>query len=370
MRPQKLFSSLHGPASLLGPGAFRLFLALVVFVDHASRLALGPAAVKIFFCLSGFWIYRMWTERYVRAVSPLFTYLASRGWRLIPTFALIALFTVAFQHFLLGRSWVDLKGSAGWPQFVASHLLIFGYGGLPVQPLMPAWSLDVEMQFYLVAPVLIALAARIGTPAFLAMAAAVSIGCALWLAPHVSPTFAVFFALGIVAARQDWRPSSRLATAAGIVAVGVVIGLVLSPWRGTILGGIHRGPLFRYTEIVTTVVALAAFPYAIFTTRQRGGSRDGVFADFSYIVYLLHWTAIGWLGTVAGLPTFARLGCFVLALTATFAAAWVIWRLYDKPLNRARARWVAARLNRSPQATQPERKFPRQCPAATSPPSP
>ncbi|HTK36516.1 MAG TPA: acyltransferase [Caulobacteraceae bacterium] len=330
---------------LLAPGLFRFFLALVVFVDHASRLALGPAAVRLFFCLSGFWIYRMWTERYVHAESPVVTYLASRAWRLIPTFALIAFLTLAFQHLILGKSWIDLKGTAGWPEFLASHLFILGYGSLPVQPLMPAWSLDIEMQFYLVAPILIALLIRFGSVPMLLFASIISIVCAFLFSTHFSLMYIIFFALGMASAHGDWRPSSRLAAASAILAIAFVAALVISPWRGAILGGIHRGPLFRYSDLVNTAVALLAFPYAMFTTGQRGGLRDGTYGDLSYIVYLLHWIAIGWLGTVAGLPALARLGCIGLAVSATLAAAWTIWKFYDKPLNRARAQWVARRID-------------------------
>jgi peptidoglycan/LPS O-acetylase OafA/YrhL len=109
--------------SLIGPGLLRLFLALVVFVDHASRLALGPAAVKVFFCLSGFWIYRIWTERYVRCRDPYITYVISRVWRVIPTFLLIVLITLICLHYALGQPWAAMRGSANWTQFVASHIL-------------------------------------------------------------------------------------------------------------------------------------------------------------------------------------------------------------------------------------------------------
>ncbi len=331
--------------SVVGPGAFRLFLALVVFVHHATRIALGAAAVEIFFCLSGFWIYRMWTERYLRCRYPYITYVISRSWRLLPAFTLVALLTLGLQHDLLDRSWSDLRGSAGWVQFVAAHLFILGYNSLPVQPLVPAWSLDVEMQFYLVAPVLIGWATRFDAIALLFAMAAVSLAFAYRIGGGASPTFAVFFGLGIVAARKDWRPGPRLVAFTGLAVPAMIVGLAISPWRGALFGGAHPGDLFRYSDVVNTAVALLAFPYAIFTIRQRGGAHDAVCADVSYIVYLLHWIAICWLGEHAWLPMTDRIACFAVALAATLAGAWLIWSLYDRPMNKARTEWVAARVS-------------------------
>jgi peptidoglycan/LPS O-acetylase OafA/YrhL len=307
--------------SLVGPGFFRLFLALVVFGHHASRLAVGPAAVEVFFCLSGFWIHRMWTERYVRCRDPYVTLVISRAWRLIPTFALISLLTLGCEYFLFERSWADLMGTAGWARFVTAHLLVLGYNTLPAQPLGPAWSLDVELQFYLVAPVLIAAAMRFGAVALLCGAGAVSLGFAWILGTRAAPTFAVFFCLGIAAAHADWRPGFRLAAGAGLAAAALIVGLAVSPWRGSILGGANPGALFRDAEVVNIACAVVTFPFAIFTARQRGGAHDSLFGDLSYIVYLLHWIAICWLGRQAHLSMAARLAGVAMALPAILVCA-------------------------------------------------
>ncbi len=81
---------------LTGPGLFRLLLAEVVFIHHLSRFACGTAAVYVFFSLSGYWIYQMYTRRYSKARFPYLTYLISRAWRLLPTFWLISLLAVIF----------------------------------------------------------------------------------------------------------------------------------------------------------------------------------------------------------------------------------------------------------------------------------
>lgn len=334
--------------ALTGPGAFRLFLAMVVVVHHATSLALGKAAVEVFFYLSGFWIYRMWTERYARTAAPVATYLASRVWRLIPTFALVSMATLAWEHLGLGWSWARLEGGANPLHFTISHLLILGYNTLPVQPLRPAWSLDVELQFYLVAPLMILAIQQLGAPLLVSGAAAVSAVCVVAFGPRASPDFLVCFALGLAAAHVDWRPSARLAVSCGSGLVLFLLVLALSPWRGMLMGGLHRSPLFRYSEAVNALVALMATPYAAYTTRQRGGRRDAMLGDLSYIVYLLHWMGVVWLATQSGHSPMVRLLLIAAMASATLAGAWVIWRLYDKPLNRLRSRWVAARVGSRP----------------------
>src|SRR5271165_150399 len=127
---------------LTGPGLFRLFLALMVFVNHSTRLQIGVSAVLIFFCLSGYWICRMYQNRYSAMRQPYLTYLVSRAWRLLPTFLLLNLITLLFfwAHGDLGEYW----RKSNHLHFIASNLFILGYQTLPKLPLVPAWSLDIE----------------------------------------------------------------------------------------------------------------------------------------------------------------------------------------------------------------------------------
>jgi len=45
-----------GTDKFASPGAFRLILALVVFLHHTTNFNLGMSAVLVFFVLSGYWV--------------------------------------------------------------------------------------------------------------------------------------------------------------------------------------------------------------------------------------------------------------------------------------------------------------------------
>jgi peptidoglycan/LPS O-acetylase OafA/YrhL len=335
---------------IVTPGAFRLLLSLAVFVHHLSRLGIGSAAVYIFFALSGFWICRMWSAKYSALPAPYLTYIVSRSWRLVPTFALIAGLTIV-GLLLLGRSFADLIGSADLAHFIASHLLIIGYNSLSGSVVGPAWSLDIEMQFYIVAPLLIAAAIHAPTMVLIG-AAAVSAASAYLFGKTVALSFLLFFVIGILAAQADWRPSRRLAIATAATACGVLVGLLVSPYSGVILGGANREALYVWNEAANVVLAALMLPYAIATTALRSNRIDAAAGDLSFIVYLAHWLPVQWQAQFTG-SIADRLPYAMTAIGVTFLASWLIWRFFDQPINQARGRWVDGRRSEAADAAVP-----------------
>jgi peptidoglycan/LPS O-acetylase OafA/YrhL len=161
----------------IGSGLFRLFLAAVVVVHHSFPLRLGAWAVYAFFILSGFWISQMWQHRYAHTPNQLLTFMVSRWWRLAPIFLVCTALSVVSSFFLQGGD--SLHGGNG-PAWWLRQLLVAGSNGVGTD-LPPSWSLDVEMQFYLVAPQLITFFGRIG-PLLRCLIAAAACG---WFALHI-----------------------------------------------------------------------------------------------------------------------------------------------------------------------------------------
>ncbi len=325
-----------------GPGIFRFFLALAVFATHTSRLEFGGAAVHIFFCLSGYWIYTMYIERYAKTRRPYLTFVVSRMWRLLPVFWLINLLVLLFLY--LNGSSASEWYRANPAHFVLSNLLILGYDNQPIGPLGQAWSLDIEVQFYLIAPFIAIFLARRKVPGALVLLAvgALSLTAFVRNCPIRVAAYLIYFMIGMTAASVHWQPSRRVALTSLVGTVLLIACWVATPWRGVIIVGVHPGPLAIYSAHANEVIGLLMAPFAIYTTGQKGFVADGMFADLSYIVYLLQTIGVLWVVSHPG---------GVLTEVAYKTAAWilvtgfsvVIWKFFDRPINRLRSLWVNSR---------------------------
>ncbi len=315
------------------PGALRMALAVSVFLHHTTKFNLGMSAVLIFFVLSGYWVATMWEKTYSRTTWSYFTFLVSRVWRVTPVFALCS-----------AIAWTLLWWRGNAPQDVGglihqlfSNVMILGYNSLSYQANVPGWSLDMEMQFYLVAPIVIFLVSR---------NLYVLIGCVALslIAPKLGGSatvlpFLYFFGIGVAAATHDLKPSRRLAYAslAASVAVLFAYGFVflenLDPTQTAAVAFSSKANLF---------IAVLMTPWAIYTTQQKSGSTDRMVGDMSYIFYLLHWSVIGAIGTGGGSYTERFLLC-AEAIAIIVAGSYFIWLLFDRPISRLRGAWVSRR---------------------------
>ena len=353
-------------AGTVPPGTFRFILAYVVVLCHFSFVGLGKGAVYLFFMLSGYWIQQMWDREYSRTHSPYVTFIASRVWRLFPAYyAALALWVVTHAVFSprAGLSWVE--GFAAL-HFYLSHLLLLGYATLPDADklLPPIWSLDVELQFYLVAPLVIVALSRRGSSSWqrLSLYGIAAIGIAAFILLYNGPgrwsplsaflpMFLLFFLIGLQAAQSNWEPSSRLVNGGLICAAVFTIACVAVPGTRELLI-IHKihGPLVEYNAIANMVIALMIAPYAMATVRKRvnASSRfahlDRILGNLSYEVYLLHPIVLGLMFHYFGyLPRYARVPYSAVAMLAVLPLSWLVYSLVDRPIDRVRTAWVKSR---------------------------
>ncbi|ACL61387.1 acyltransferase family protein [Methylobacterium nodulans] len=324
------------------PGAFRLLLSTLVVVHHFSRFSLGRMAVYLFFALSGFWIARIWATTYINAANPYRTFLISRTWRILPSFLLCNLIAWLFIAAApTGAAWIP-------------NVLIYGYTHLEQQTLVPAWSLDIELQFYIVAPFLYSALRLAPLPATVALGVASLAGLAAFCARtngEVSNLnllhFLGFFVIGmLVAERPSWRPGRRLAILSAVAVLAIVVGIILTPsLRGLLLGGANPGPAFAYNPHLSIVLALIGLPFAFSTVSVRAGQLDGLAGDLSYVVYLFHWPICALVSReFGGLNPQDRMIYVVAAIALSYLGALGLVYLWDRPLNRYRKSFVARRL--------------------------
>ena len=342
----------------VGPGAFRLFLALVVLVSHSCRFDLGNWAVLMFFTLSGFWIHRMWAQKYSHARAPAAAFLVSRSLRLLPVFWLANLIATAVQA-ALGPSLLSTSPlPVGWPAALVPNALILGYACLPksLGALVPAWSLDIEVQFYLAFALLMAVFARGSSKRVWIWTAAAASGLALFLylrdtgedAPRSVATYGLLFLAGAVASGTGWRPSRGLVTASLVATLALVAACALSPSLRPLVENMKHGatvedqPAKRAFQFA---LALLAAPLALQTVRNPSRPGDRLLSEVTFILYLIQWPVMRIHSRFfEHLPPLQRLPSILAAWAAIALLTVVVFRYYDQPLERMRRRWMASRF--------------------------
>jgi peptidoglycan/LPS O-acetylase OafA/YrhL len=207
------------------------------------------SGVTLFFALSGFLLFRPYVAAALRGRrSPaLGAYLRNRALRILPAYWVILLFVaIVLERELLSRPEQLVANAFLVQDYVPGY--IYGYG------IVPAWSLAIEVVFYVAVPILgavaIRLAMRRGTrplaAAFAPVALMIAIGFAAKAALHVWPdlgrvwevsflTHADWFAAGMTVAilrvlwedgrlrlPRFWAPTAGiLAFLFAVIAVGL-----------------------------------------------------------------------------------------------------------------------------------------------------
>ena len=329
------------------PGIFRLALATVVVINHSTPLRLGTWAVGLFFCLSGFWIAEMWGRKYSRLDRPYVEFIVSRWWRLAPVLLVsTTLATICIRCRWMTGTTLPMHRAVWW----ATQLTIAASGSFG-RVLPPAWSLDVEMQFYLVAPLLVVVASRLPMVAVGGIVALSLCWCGRETAlghageaPRLDLWIGVFL-MGIATSVFNWRPSRTWALGSAAATSALLLTAIALPQTRQWLvykGSSHR-PIAGWAEGTLTVASIVlAVPFAMATTRNPTSVWDRFFSDLSYPLYLAHWMPRQWFyDRLAGHPRPATAAILLaMNIVIAFAIAVVILVLVDRPVQGLRPRWI------------------------------
>lgn len=307
---------------LPGPGALRLILALVVLVSHLSALNLGRPAVVLFFVLSGYWVSRCWLTGNASAGR----FVALRLLRVWPLFGLVSALTWA------GMAWLGLPLSPD----PLGGLLLLGSASRRDMLIGVAWSLDLELQYYLCLPLLWLAARRLpGWQVWLLGGLAWGLG--LWLMARGAWSFLLYlpaFAAGMWLAVSNWRPGvSSVALAVGGFGA-IAAGLAIAPeWRPLLIKGPGLSPLAE--QLGHLVWSALLLPLVARVLARPSSPLDRQLGDASYALYLVHSPVITGLAVGLALDGIAlKLAALpVIALATLLFYFWV-----DLPLEAARRR--------------------------------
>ena len=320
------------PRLALGPGAVRLILALMVFVSHVSAWNIGTAAVVLFLMLSGYWVSRIYLQGSYDGVGQ---YLAGRVMRLWPLVIVAAL-----------TAWAIQMAVRGYPMgSLVSTILFPGIASRGDDEVGTVWSLDIELQFYILLPLVMAGLAAAGRRWQLALAAGavaaffagIWLGRMGWLTALI---FAPAFAAGIWMERSQWTPGrgpAMLSLAAFLAALAVYARLTPPDLEAAMALGVE------HFSLATLLVAVLAIPFVAWNVHQPSGPRDRWLGDLSYPFYLLHFPLIWALTQFLGDTPLMKILALAVSLALTVAVnLWI-----DRPIEAWRRRRLQSRRARA-----------------------
>ena len=347
---------------LPGLDGLRALAVIGVLAFHDNRLNGGFLGVDLFFALSGFLITTLLIDELQRTNTvDLIGFWGRRLRRLLPAvMVLLVVVVVFFRLFADTGQWIIARNDVVWSQFYMAnwHQIYSGSGYWDAFAAPSAfehlWSLAIEEQFYLVWPVLVIVAWRIGrargltaltsigiVASFIAMLAiynggdptrvymgtdtrSFSLLCGAFVA---LPVIRQFITTGI----QKFRTIASALTIVLLLVLGLMWFTVdgQSEW-------LFRGGLFAHSiasALLAILVASSSSKFSLVFSWQP----LAYIGRLSYALYLWHWP-------VFIFCTSERLDVSGLALTAirlaiTFALSIASYFLIEQPI-RHKVKWA------------------------------
>lgn len=256
-------------------------------VSHLSNLEIGRPAVFAFFALSGYWVTRMYVEKHSK-FNALSVFYASRALRIFLPFL------AAYVSFFILNA--GIQGQANFTDLFG--LAIFGIASTQKDVLGVSWSLDIELQFYLLVPLIAFLSRRAPSPRVAGLGLfgisilLLPIG---WMAQLQSGLWTVFsylpsFLIGVWIYQSGWKPSKK--TAYLSAACFVFIGITVWAWADArpLLMKDTPSPFHEDWFGMAWTAILA--PFYAYNVQQRSSHLDRHYGNLSYALYITHWPTI------------------------------------------------------------------------------
>lgn len=324
-------------------------LIVVLFHAFPSLIPGGFIGVDIFFVISGFLISTILMTQFGNRTFSYADFYARRARRIFPALILVLAASLAFGWIALFPDELKQLGKhvVGGAGFVSNIFLWFEVGyfdtAAETKPLLHLWSLGIEEQFYIVWPILLALAFKFRasvfwlTLALLVVSMSVNIG---GIERYPSATFysiasrAWELLIGAMLAYLSLRATAPALPVARRNALSF-IGLALLVTACVVVRGGKGFP--GWWALLPTLGAaclIAAGPQG-WVNRVVLSNRLLVWVGLiSYPLYLWHWPLLSFAQIVeSGVPTLnIRIG----AVAGAVLLAWLTYRLVEQPIRHRR----------------------------------
>jgi peptidoglycan/LPS O-acetylase OafA/YrhL len=359
------------PGRVVGLDGIRGLAALYVVVYHiflrawpgypiasqapfwATLFSHGRGAVAMFIALSGFSL-GLGPARSGWRFKSISTYAHRRAWRILPPYWAALGFSLVMTWYVLAQPHTQVPNGKSVVVYGLLVQDVFVTGS----PNRAFWSIAIEVQLYVLLPLLLLLVRRISAWAMVALVAAVVVTIGV-LGPHVAllntalikftPDLAVLFAVGVLASgivtageRTRSRPWARYALAAAVPAI------VLMAVRGFAWSYLNLFWLdLAWAPAIGCFLAAVATSRPRFVLRFLNSRMPRSLGSCSYSLYLTHAPIViavsfglVWGHVAAGTPMFLVLAAILLPVTVCFARMFAA--VFELPFQRHRG-WVPLR---------------------------
>lgn len=274
-------------------------LLVVLFHLQVSFVKSGFLGVDIFFVISGFLMVILYDPNNKRE------FFVRRSKRLLPTYIVVILLTLLISIFItVPNEYYQVVKQAAYATFFSSNIGFWMessyFSKSHFNPLLHLWSLGVEIQFYLIVPLLYWIFQK--TKIFLPLVLLLSL-LACFFIVGISPKTSFFmiplrlweFLIGYGIAAHFTNNGNIRYSSFGWLSVIAILFLIAVPTfnlDGESLGFISGHPGINAFLVSLATAAILAVGIPKYIERSKIGSSLAMLGKYSYSIYLVHFPVI------------------------------------------------------------------------------
>jgi peptidoglycan/LPS O-acetylase OafA/YrhL len=327
----------------------RALAIIPVLLFHAGvpGFSGGYIGVDIFFVISGFLITSIIKREVLNGSFSFTDFWARRARRILPASVIMIICSMIAGWYLLAPpDYQDLGRSARYQAYFAGNFYFWGESGYfdnasELKPLLHMWSLAVEEQFYLIAPLVFLLCFRfVPNHAYLILFAMLLFSFmanVIFIEDYPAATFYLLHSrawellLGALLATKA-GPIKHQIVANGITGSGFIIILIcIMCYDDTTL---FPGAAAALPTLATAAIIWGNTNHTTFLRTLLSFKPFVGIGLISYSLYLWHWPLIVFTKyrSIEGLTLLDSMGL----IAASFIAGYLSWRFVETPFQRKR----------------------------------